>query len=194
MVLAWLAVSAFADERGFEPVRDDAGCHISMRPETHPDRAAMRAECQWPEVDAAGLVALLAQYARYPELVFPITEAKVVREEPGRTLVYQRQSLFGIADREVLLWMRQEPRDGGTAFVWTAAVDEPLTLREGAIRTPRNEGYWWVGPGERGGVAVVHEIALDAGGSIPRWIVNLVRSRSFAKIMSDVRTIAAGGA
>lgn len=194
MLLLWLVASAGADDRGFEPVREDAGCRIAMRPESHPERAAMRADCVWPEVDAAALVARLADYPAYPELVFPIDEARVVREEPGRTLIWQRQSMIGIADREVLLWMRREERDGGVAFAWQTAAEEPLTLAPGAVRVPRNEGYWWVGPHPGGGVAVVHEIAMDAGGAIPKWVVNLVRSRGFARVMSDVRTLAAGGA
>lgn len=176
----------------FVPVREDAGCTIAMRPETHPEGAAMRAECRWPEVDAHRLVAMLAAYERYPDFVFPVTEARVVRTEPDRSLVYQRQSMIAIADREVLLWMaRTDLERGGARFSWSAATEEPLVLRPGAVRTPRNTGFWQVEPDLNGGASVVHEVALDAGGSIPRWIVELVRYRSFARIMADVRAAAA---
>lgn len=192
LLLAALAPVFAADSDVFEHVRDQDGCSIAMRPPSHPDGAAMRAVCDWPDVDPAHLVELLSQDERYPEFVFPIDEARVVREDAGRTLVYQRQSMIGIADREVLLWIRRSDEAGGaTTFSWEVAADEPLELRPGAIRTPRNTGYWKVeavGEGSR----VTHEIALDAGGSIPAWLVNLVRTRSFAKIMSDVRAFAVG--
>ena len=156
---------------------------------TRAEGAAMRADCSWPDVDPVRLVDLLSHYEGYPDLVFPIDEARVVREEADRSLVYQRQSMIGIADREVLLWIGRADAGAATTFSWSVAADEPLDLRPGAIRTPKNTGYWSVEPLD-GGSHVVHEIAMDAGGSIPAWIVNLVRTRSFAKIMSDVRACA----
>jgi hypothetical protein len=192
MVLLALALAASADVGGFEPVREAAGCEISMRPESSVEGAAMRAECRWPEVDPARLVAMLSAYDRYSDFVYPISEARVVRVAPdGRALVWQRQSMFGIADREVLLWMWREDRpDGSVRFSWTTASEEPLRMRPGSVRTPRNEGYWQVGRDPSGGATVVHEVALDAGGSVPRWLVALVRTRGFAKIMEDVRAAA----
>lgn len=165
-----------------------------MRPEDHPDGAAMRADCEWADVDARHLANLLGQFERYSEFVFPIAVARVEREEGERTLIYQRQELFGIADREVLLWMEQQPVDEGVRFSWTTASELPLDLRSGSVRTPRNEGFWEVAAREGGGTRVVHEIALDAGGAIPRWIVNLVRTRSFVRIMTDVRALGTIGA
>jgi hypothetical protein len=185
LALWWF--TAYAGASDFEVVREGDGCVVSMRPESHPEGASMRAECTWPDVDAAALVTMLSDFSDYPRFVFPISEARVVRGDPARSLVYQRQSLFGLADREVLLWMGRAEEAGGVRFSWTAATEEPLELRPGAIRTPRNTGFWHVEPAADGGSRVVHEVALDAGGSIPRWIIELVRYRSFAKIMSDVR-------
>lgn len=182
-----LALAASADDGGFVPVREAAGCAISMRPESSPEGAAMRADCRWPEVDPARLVEMLSAYDRYSDFVYPIAEARVVRTERDRALVYQRQSMFGIADREVLLWMGREERGDATRFAWTTASEQPLEQRPGSVRTPRNVGYWEVAPGPDGGASVVHEIALDAGGSVPRWLVALVRTRGFARIMEDVR-------
>jgi hypothetical protein len=187
LLLLPLAGVAHAEGDGFEPVRESDGCRIAMRPEAHPHGAAMRAVCHWPEVPPSGLVGLISAYERYPDFVFPIAEVQVRRRDEDRALVYQRQRVFGIADREVLLWMRQERAADGTRVSWTTASEEPLDLSPGAIRTPRNVGFWEVAADPGGGARVVHEIALDAGGSVPRWIVALVRTRSFARIMSDVR-------
>lgn len=189
IALATTAVAAGPDP--FEFVSETGGCAISMRPPDHPDGAAMRAACRWPEVEPPALVEMLSVWSDYPRFVFPVDEARVVRTEDHRTLVYQRQSMIGIADREVLLWMRREDLGpDGVRFSWAAAADEPLTLRPGAVRTPKNTGSWTVAADPAGGSSVVHEIALDAGGSIPRWLVELVRYRSFARILSDVRAAA----
>lgn len=190
--IAGVAMGSDPGLDAYQPVRTAAGCAISMRPETHPEGAAMRAECRWPEVDPARLQRVLTQYERYPEFVFPISVARIERAEAGRTLVYQKQELVGIADREVLLWMVHSEAAGGARVAWSAASDQPLELASGAVRTPRNTGYWDVGPDPDGGARVVHQIAMDAGGYVPKWLVNLVRTTAFAKIMADVRAFAGG--
>jgi len=152
----------------------------------------MRAVCEWPDVEAVAISEMLAQLERYPEFIFPIAEARIERAEEHRVLLYQRQELFGIADREVLLWMAVTRRDTGELTLrWTAAQDQPLLLQRGAVRTPRNDGSWQVRRRPGGGVRVVHEIAMDAGGRIPVWVIQLVRTRAFSRIMSDVRDRAA---
>ncbi len=188
--MAWWWIGIAVAVEGFESVRTAHNCAISMRPEAHPDGAAMRADCRWPDVQLTTMTAGLGDYTRYTEYVFPIVVSRVERlDDAGRSLVYQRQHIFGIADREVLLWMRQGPVEGGVRFSWSAAVEEPLSLGDGNVRVVRNEGYWEVVADDAGGVRVVHQVAMDAGGSIPKWLVQLVRTRSFARIMGDVRRV-----
>lgn len=195
MWIPWVTAALAADD-GFAYVRDAAGCRVWMRPETHPEGAAMRAECHWAEVDPGVVAAMITDSARYSEFVYPIAETRVERRTPdGRELVYQRQQVFGLADREVLLWMwREDHDDGAVRMAWTTAADQPLAVAPGAVRTPKNVGFWEVGPDPAGGAHVVHEIALDAGGSVPRWLVSLVRTRGFARLMEDMRRIAGGAA
>lgn len=186
------AAGAGPEPDGFDHVRDTAGCSISMRPESHPQGAAMRAICSWPEVEPVRFGGLIQDYDRYSEFLFPISVSRTERQEGERALVYQRQRVPGIADREVLLWMSASALpEGGVRVSWTTASEVPLPLDRGTVRTPKNEGFWQVSPQPAGGSHVVHEIALDAGGSVPRWLVNLVRSTGFARLMQQVRTFAA---
>jgi hypothetical protein len=181
-----------AEPDGFEVVRSVDGCVIAMRPEGHPDKTALRATCRWPEVSLDKAKALLTDFSRYPEFVPPIVESTVRRRDGERSLVYQRQHIWPIADREVLLWMSAREANGGTRVTWTAAVEEPLALREGSVRVPRTDGYWWVAPHSDGGVEVVHQIAMDGGGRLPAWLVDMVRTRGFAQVTSDVRALTGG--
>jgi len=164
------------------------GCVIESRVSTETEKSAMRGTCVWPEVAPEKLVAVLGRFDRYAEFISPITEARVERtDESGRALVYQRHHFFGIADREMLLWMSTVPRDGGTCYEWTTASDQPLTLDDGTVRVVRNEGLWSVSALPGGGSRVIHEISLDPGGSIPAWVVRLARGRGFARILGEVR-------
>ena len=186
------ATAAASD--GFERVRSTNDCVFEMRPEDHPDKSALRARCHWAEIDATAMGRELREVGRYTEYVYPIEVSEIRRDEGHRWLVYQRQHVWPIADREVLLWMTPEQSDGTTRVSWTAAADEPLTLRHGAIRVPRNDGYWLVKPHPEGGAEVTHQIAMDGGGRIPKWLVDLVRTRGFVQVMGDVRKLMAADA
>jgi hypothetical protein len=163
------------------------GCVVESREATATSKSAMRGTCTWPEVRPEKLVAMLGQFDRYEEFISPIADARIERIDENRALVYQRHEYFGIADREMLLWMTAVPREGGTSFEWTTASEQPLALDSGSVRTIRNEGRWTVSTLPSGGARVVHEISLDPGGSIPGWVVRLARSRGFARILGEVR-------
>jgi hypothetical protein len=154
----------------------------------------MRAVCIWPEVDPAALDRSLSDFEHYEDLIWVIDESAVRRSEGGRSLVYQLQQIWGLSDREVLLWAWTEEVDGGHVHRWTTAAEEPLTPRKGAIRTPKNEGYWEVRANPDGaGAQVTHQIAVDAGGMpLPGWMLRWIRTRGFARVMDEVR--AASGA
>jgi len=182
------ALAAQAADDGFTYVRDSHECRLESRPKSHASGSAMRAICEWPEVDPEVLGDLMADLDGYEELIFALVQSEVRERRDGRRLVYQRQSVFGISDREVLLWATISRDDGATTVRWSTADEVPLALDDGSIRTPRNEGYWRVEPREGGGARVVHEIGVDAGGRIPDWIVKLVRNRGFMRVMKDVRS------
>lgn len=193
VVLA-LAVAAFASSGvpdGFTHVRDVGDCAIYQRVPTPGVPTTMRGECRWADVTASQLTALLTDFNRYASFVPPLTESRVVRaESDGALLVYQLQQLRPLADREVLLWARITTNPDGGHFSWTTADDQPLDQRPGSIRTPANVGFYEVGPHPDGGVRLVHQIAIDGGGSIPAWIVNLVRTRGFARVLDGLRDAA----
>lgn len=188
-----LTAAAFAPlPEGFVEVRTSGDCRIAQREATESGPLAMRADCSWPEVSPDRLITLLGRFDAYSEFIWPIKEARVVRTEADRALVYQRQHITGLADREVLLWMSQQDLPpSGRRYQWTAASDQPLTLQPGAVRTPRNDGLWQVQPAEGGGAQVVHQIAVEAGGpALPRWLLTWIRTRGFLAVMADVRRAA----
>lgn len=193
--MTWLVATALAalTDDGFVVVRSSSGCTIAARPDAHPAGPAMRAECHWPEVQPELLAAELVAYDRYPRFIFPLEESRIERVEVGRSLVYQRQKVAGLSPREVLLWMTSAREGAGTARVaWTAATEVPLALQANAVRTPRNDGRWEVWPDPAGGARMFHEISVDGGGGVPRWIVQFARNWAYTRILSDTREYAAG--
>lgn len=176
-------------ESAFELVRDDGTCLIARRDRTDTTPSAMRATCTWPDVERARLDGLLADFEGYEDLIWVVDQSTVRERRDDRALVYQLQQMWGMADREVLLWAWSEDVPSGRRHVWTTASDEPLELGRGAVRTPINEGVWEVVDNPDGpGVRVTHEIAVDAGGTpLPEWLLRFVRTRGFARVMDEVR-------
>ena len=79
--------------------------------------------------------------------------------------------------------------DGPTTHVaWSAANEEPLASREGAIRTPVNSGMWSIKADPSGGSLVVHQIEVDAGGMpVPRFLMDWIQQRGLISILKEVR-------
>jgi hypothetical protein len=180
---------AVASDDGFEPLREAAGCVYTSRPKDHPDGSAMRAVCTWDDVSADQLRQKLGDFDAYEQTIWVVDESEVRKTVSDRQLVYQLQKLWGLNDREVLLWAWSEDLEDGQRFAWTTASEEPLPERKGAIRTPKNEGFWEVRDAPDGkGAVVTHQIAVDAGGvPLPGWLLRWIRTRGFARVMDEVR-------
>ena len=182
-----LLAAALAAPPGFVEVKEAQGCALFKGPTEADGVTPMHAECHWPEVDVAHLQSKLGDYAAYDELIFAITTSEPRRTEGGRTLVHQVQETWGISTREVLVWMSTTPVEGGVRYTWETAGSEPLEVPDGRVRSPRNEGFWEVGPHPEGGARVVHRVAYDPGGSVPDWVVRRAQVGGMLDVMKDVR-------
>lgn len=187
-MLVWIATALASPPPGFEELKVWNACVIYKRDRTETRPSAMRAECTWPDVDPVRFGKMLRDYGGYDGWIWPVAESEVRRIDGERSLVYQLQHIWGISDREVLLWAtRQELPTGGVRASWVTATEEPLQLRDGTIRTPHNEGFWQVEPGATGSL-VVHQIEVDAGGvSLPGWLIRAIQSRGLGRLMDEAR-------
>lgn len=191
MIALWLLSVASANDT-FTLLRTSDTCTIRKREKTASAGAAMWARCTWPDTEPAVLRRMFADLTRYDEWIWPIGESRIERREPsGRLLVYQRQHIWALADREVLLWVDVQETPNRLEVRWTTANTEPLVLQKGAVRTPRNLGHWILEAAPAGGTTVEHQIEVDAGGlALPAWLVRAVQTRGFNRILSDVHDAA----
>jgi hypothetical protein len=188
-----LAVTLALANDAFTLVKTTDTCTYRKREKTPTAGAAMFARCTWPDVAPAVLVRMFDDLSRYDEWIWPIAASRVERREGERDLVYQRQEIWALSDREVLLWVTREQTGDDTLTVrWTTANEVPLDLTDGAIRTPRNIGYWTLKPAPDGGSIAEHQIEVDAGGGLPlpKWLVRAIQTRGFTRVMDDVHDAA----
>ena len=190
MILALLPAFA-TPPADFVPLKTTDTCTIAKREKTATLGAAMWARCTWPDVPPERVHALLIDLDHYEDWIWPIGDSRVEREEGGVQIVYQRQHIWGLSDREVLLRVQIGGDEPAARVAWEAANDLPLELDRGSIRTPINTGHWTSEPAEGGGVIVTHQIEVNAGGiPLPGWLMRAIQTRGFSRLLTDLREAA----
>ena len=150
----------------------------------------LRVECVWDHIDPDKIDALFGQVAGYDAFIWAIEDTRQVSVDGARSLVWQRHSVPGTAPREVQLWMETQPTEaGGMRYSWTTA-GTPFSLGKGAIRAPRNDGYWEVSVGEAG-IEVVLQASYNPGGWVPDWLVRWCQTIGAERMMNDIQSLAA---
>jgi hypothetical protein len=93
-------------------------------------------------------------------------------------------------DRQSTLPIEKEPLpDGGLRLVYSlASVQEPLG--RGRVQTRRDDGRWEIRADGLGGSHVRYETTYDAGGGLPRAVVQGAIPRHVAKSMRELRSAA----
>lgn len=188
-LLLALALPAHAAPDGFTEVKSNDGCTLFKGVE-EAGVTPMRAECHWADVKPEVLSEKVADYEGYDELIFAITESRVIGERDGAKLVHQVQETRGIATREVVLAMTTDTTEDRTRVSWTTA-EAKIELVDGHVLSPRNDGAWEIAAHPEGGAKVVHEIAYDPGGNVPGWVVKWFQVGGMLQVMEEVHAAAA---
>ncbi len=165
--MLWLVAAATAAHgapAGYSVTEADAdGCELSLGP-----------------ADATGVVPM-------HDDIWSAVVTSDIREAGDRALVWQTHQSKGIANREVLLWMKHETVGGADRYTWTQAGDRPLTLTEGNVATGKDDGYWQVQADPRGGVKIVHHLEYDPGGSVPGFMVRWFQTSGLKANLAEAR-------
>ena len=188
-----LPLSAAAAPEDYRLVRTTADCRTYMGPQTDDGATPVRIECRWDGVQPEAIEAMFDRFDRYHVFVWALSGSRIEREEPARSLVWQRHEVPGTAPRETLVWLTAEDNgQGSTRYTWSSATEEPLVLSDGAIRAERNDGLWDIIP-DADGVDVVLELTYSPGGLVPDWLVKWCQTLGADRMMADIRAIAAAG-
>jgi hypothetical protein len=179
LALFWLAASPAA-------AADDAGCTIGLE-RANPDGVdSYAAECHWPV--APELVAsIVGDPSTFAEVSSSL--AASTRLGDGRILNVISPG-WPLDDRQSTLRIEKEPLPhGGLRLVYSLApVQEPLG--RGRVQTQRDDGRWEIRADGRGGSHVRYETTYDAGGNLPRAVVQGAIPRHMAKSMRELRSAA----
>jgi hypothetical protein len=181
--LALLAVASSA-------AADDAGCAIARTAMGEDGVGTYVAECRWP-VAAAFVSAIVASPSAMAATSSSLAESRKLAD--GRVLNVISPG-WPLDDRQSTLKIEKRVLpDGGLHLVYAlASVQEPLG--DGRVQVRRDDGHWEIRSDGRGGCAIRYETTFDAGGNLPRSVVERGIPRHMGLSLRELRAAAEAAA
>jgi len=149
------------------------------------DITPIRVECEWTDVDAGKMHRLLSRPGSHDGVFGGLAQADVVKQEGGRTRVYQRFAARGISDREVVVDYSTSSVDGGKKYRWRKSSDQSA-LHGDAVEVPDTSGSWQVTEKD-GKVQLVYELRLKLGGMLPSFAVNWAQTSAIQDTIDELK-------
>lgn len=139
---------------------------------------AIRGTTRFALRDEYALVAVLRDYAAYPEWLHFVTEVDELAAGPdgGRRLRFTTRLPWPLRDREALLESRLLPAPASADQITVALSNRPglLPPDPAYVRVPRLRGSLAFRRLEGDRVEVDYRLRLDPGGDLPDWLARLL--------------------
>jgi hypothetical protein len=109
----------------------------------------------------------------YPQFMSDIKEVRILESGPSSRLVYQRQRVPVVADRDYVVRVRYEHDEAANLFQVFVEGDSDAgpAPPDGVVRIRRTKAMWTLEP-NAGGTDITYTVASEPGGAVPMWIVN----------------------
>jgi hypothetical protein len=176
-----LAAVAYAVPPGYTAVDPIEGCSLALGP-TQPDGVVpMWGECEWPDVTADSLTAILEKPEDFPRVWTSLRDARVLSRQGSTMKLWELHNVPVFADLEVVVDWSRTAIPGGVRYSWLTTKDA-WELRAGGERCRRYDGHWDITRGASGGAHVVEETYYNPG-SYPSWLVRQALGGQLAELV-----------
>lgn len=114
-----------------------------------------------------------------PAVSAPVVEHRVLREEAGARVVYERIKPILVAERDyTLAFQYRQDESGGCSVEFSTANELAPSLRPGVVRLTRIKGAWRVTPRADGRAELLYDVWTDPGNAGPLFLVERARRDS----------------
>jgi len=175
---------------GHKSVTVKHGCQISVAPTKSSGVAPIRADCHWPDVTAAALDKLLADWDGADRIFSSVAVSEVKSTSGGKVTFYQVHTASGISDREAMLVGSRSSVDGGFKYAWTMDGATQAPAADGRVTIGQDDGSWTVTDHPEGGVAVTYRLEYDPAGSVPSFFVRSFQSGGIVALVGELKAAA----
>ena len=195
LLAAWLLAVAPArsadDEKKWEVASQKADLTVYQR---------LRKGADIKEFKAIGTIAappisvrqVLDDVEEFPRFMPYVVEAKVLSQERGSRVTYQRLSPPIVGDRDYTIRVKFEILRGADGLCygsrWQAANDLGPAEKAGVARVKITEGSWLLEPIDDGRrTRATYALFSDSGGKLPVMIANTASRTAIPKLFDSVR-------
>ena len=135
---------------------------------------------------------VLDDVEEYPRFMPYVIEAKVLSQERGSRVTYQRLSPPIVGDRDYTIRVKFETQRGAEGMCygsrWQAANDLGPAEKKGVARVKITEGSWLLEPIDNGRrTRATYALFSDSGGKLPAMIANTASRTAIPKLFESVR-------
>lgn len=140
---------------------------------------------------ASEVVAMIRNYERYPEWVDAVSSARVIKRESDTTYyIHLKVKLpFPVSDRDIVQRIEINQLSDTTYYIGIHTVAGYIPEEQGFIRMTLSDGHWNITQIKDHETEVELVSINDPGGSIPKWIVNMMVTDSPYKALRNMRSI-----
>ncbi len=143
------------------------------------------------DASAADVVALIMDYDRYAKWVDAVSSVKVIQSEADTTyFIHVKVKLpFPVSDRDIVQKIEINQQSDTTFYIRISTAAGLIPDEKGYIRMPLSDGYWRIRQLKEHLTEVEMVSINDPGGSVPKWIVNMMATDSPYKTLKNMRSI-----
>lgn len=183
-------VVAGAPEKGWKLESESGGIALYSRLRQNSSLKQFKAV---GEIDAPirSVHAVIDDFENYSSFMPYTVECRVVKQESGSTLFYQRLSPKIVSDRDYTLRIREKSWRGQNGLVYSHSFEAANELgppeKKGFTRVKVCDGGWILEPLEVNKTRATYSIDTDSGGKIPAFIANPASEIAIRKLFAAVR-------
>ncbi|MFT6514715.1 MAG: ribosome-associated toxin RatA of RatAB toxin-antitoxin module [Neolewinella sp.] len=135
---------------------------------------------------------LISDVSRYPEWVYKCSEASTISRSLDSDLVYYARTDFPwpLQDRDLIVYSTRTT-DPVSGIVTSTSTARPSLLpqKEGVVRLSTFVSVWNIIPVSDSVIRVDYHVAIDPGGKLPDWVINLGITAGPRKTMERLREL-----
>jgi len=140
----------------------------------------------------AQIMAFLLDIPAQKDWVYSTKSSVVLKRINARELIYysEKSMPWPVTNRDAIMHL-QIQQDPQTGIIKVAAysVSDYMPAKKGIVRVPSSTVNWTITPTGNNTMSIHYEAMVDAGGSVPAWVVNMFITKGPLETFKKMRSI-----
>mgnify|MGYP000244705578 CR=1 FL=1 len=177
-------------EKGWKLRKEEDGIKVFSRDREGSNFKEIKITCTL-KTTASGLVHALSIKEDFTKWIYACSESRLLKEiSATETIHYQvTDAPWPVDDRDLIVHTKVvQNSDNGVIDIIGKGIYNYTPVNRNKVRVPKYEAHWIITPKNKNTMDIVYLIAVDPGGSLPAWVVNLGLSDGPLKTMKNLKS------